>query len=152
MHAAHWSEHWSAQLALHCRRLFLRNYEAHIRIGVHESEKQGPQRVRLNVDMYVLLRDSTPAHDRIDEVVDYDLIRRTIAARGAAGHIELQETRCDDVDRTLLQHPKVCAVRVATEKPDIYPDCEAVGVEVFHIRPDMLARLGQPVGPIASAG
>ena len=127
------STHWNEALALSCRRLFLRNYEVHINIGVHDFEKLGPQRVRVNVDMYVLLSQSTPKADRIHEVVDYDFIRRTIAARVNAGHIELQETLCDDVANTLLEHPKVQAVRVSTEKPDVYPDCDAVGVEVFRI-------------------
>ena len=126
--------HWSETLALTCRRLFLRNYEVRINIGVHDFEKHGPQRVRLNVDMYVRLSESTPQHDRIHEVVDYDFIRRTIAARVEAGHIELQETLCDDVAARLLAHPKVQAVRVSTEKPDVYPDCDAVGVEVFRIK------------------
>ncbi len=126
--------HWSETLALTCRRLFLRNYEVRINIGVHDFEKHGPQRVRLNVDMYVRLSESTPQHDRIHEVVDYDFIRRTIAARVEAGHIELQETLCDDVAARLLAHPKVQAVRVSTEKPDVYPDCDAVGVEVFRIQ------------------
>ena len=126
--------HWSEMLSLTCRRLFLRNYEVRINIGVHDFEKRGPQRVRLNVDMYVRLSESTPQHDRIHEVVDYDFIRRTIAARVEAGHIELQETLCDDVAARLLAHPKVQAVRVSTEKPDVYPDCDAVGVEVFRIQ------------------
>ena len=128
------STHWNEALALSCRRLFLRNYEVHINIGVHDFEKLGPQRVRVNVDMYVLLSQSTPKADRIHEVVDYDFIRRTIAARVNAGHIELQETLCDVVANTLLEHPKVQAVRVSTEKPDVYPDCDAVGVEVFRIK------------------
>ncbi len=128
------STHWNEALALSCRRLFLRNYEVHINIGVHDFEKLGPQRVRVNVDMYVLLSQSTPKADRIHEVVDYDFIRRTIAARVNAGHIELQETLCDYVANTLLEHPKVQAVRVSTEKPDVYPDCDAVGVEVFRIK------------------
>ena len=128
------STHWNEALALSCRRLFLRNYEVHINIGVHDFEKLGPQRVRVNVDMYVLLSQSTPKADRIHEVVDYDFIRRTFAARVYAGHIELQETLCDDVANTLLEHPKVQAVRVSTEKPDVYPDCDAVGVEVFRIK------------------
>ncbi len=53
----------------------------HINIGVHDFEKLGPQRVRVNVDMYVLLSESTPREDSVHEVVDYDFIRRTIAAR-----------------------------------------------------------------------
>jgi dihydroneopterin aldolase len=28
----------------------------------------------------------------------------------------------------------VRAARVSTEKPDVYPDCEAVGVEVFGVK------------------
>ena len=35
---------------------------------------------------------------------------------------------------SMLAHPKVLAVRVSTEKPDVYPDCEGVGVEVFHVK------------------
>jgi dihydroneopterin aldolase len=34
----------------------------------------------------------------------------------------------------LLAHPAVRAVRVSSEKPDIYPDVEAVGIEVFRFK------------------
>lgn len=34
----------------------------------------------------------------------------------------------------LLAHPKVRAARVTTEKPDVHPDCDAVGCEVFKIK------------------
>jgi len=64
-------------------------------------------------------------------VVDYDFIRRTVATRLSQGHIHLQETLCDDILAAILAHPKVHAARVSTAKPDVYPDCEAVGVEVF---------------------
>lgn len=117
-----------------CRRLFLKNYQIDINIGVHDFEKRGEQRVVVNVDLFVPLSVSTPQRDKLEEVVDYDFIRRVIAERIARGHIHLQETLCDDVARIMLAHPKVLAVRVSTEKPDVYPDCESVGVEVFHIK------------------
>jgi dihydroneopterin aldolase len=117
-----------------CRRLFLRNHEIAVHIGVHDFEHQAPQRIRFNVDLYVPLALSTPSADQLDEVVDYDFIRHTIALRVARGHIELQETLADDLLREMLAHPKVRAARVSTEKPDVYPDCEAVGVEVFGIK------------------
>ena len=117
-----------------CRRLFLRNYEVMINIGVHDFEKKGEQRVLVNVDLFIPLAVSTPQKDHLEEVVDYDFMRDTIARRMAEGHIHLQETLCDDVARAMLAHPKVRAVRVSTEKPDVYPDCEAVGVEVIHIK------------------
>ena len=117
-----------------CRRLFLRNHEIAVHIGVHDFEHQAPQRIRFNVDLFVPLALSTPSADQLDEVVDYDFIRHTIAQRVARGHIELQETLADDLLREMLTHPKVRAARVSTEKPDVYPDCEAVGVEVFGIK------------------
>ena len=117
-----------------CRRLFLRNYEVYINIGVHDFEKRGEQRVVINVELFVPLTLSTPVEDKLREVVDYDFMRSTIGARVSQGHIHLQETLCDDLAKALLAHPQVRAVRLSTEKPDVYPDCDAVGVEVFHIK------------------
>jgi dihydroneopterin aldolase len=117
-----------------CRRLFLRNYEVMINIGVHDFEKRGEQRVLINVDLYIPLAQSTPKEDQLEDVVDYDFMRVTVANRMAQGHVHLQETLCDDVARAMLAHPRVRAVRVSTMKPDVYPDCEGVGVEVFRIK------------------
>ena len=94
-----------------CRRLFLRDYEVWINIGVHDFEKKGEQRVKINVDLYVPLAESTPTQDKLAEVLDYDFIRRSIGERVARGHIHLQETLADDVLRLMLAHPQVRAAR-----------------------------------------
>ena len=117
-----------------CRRLFLSNYEVYINIGVHDFEKRGEQRVLINVDLFVPLTENTPQKDNLDEVVDYDFMRQSIVQRVSKGHIHLQETLCDDVAKIMLAHPSVRAVRVSTAKPDVYPDCDAVGVEIFLIK------------------
>lgn len=128
------------ELRLHCRKLFLRRHEVQAHIGAHDFEKGVTQRLWIDVDLYVPLTQSTPSLDRLHEVVDYDFVRAEVALRLAQGHVELQETLCDDLARRLLAHPGVRAVRVATSKPDVYPDCEAVGVEVFHVK-DLLPNL-----------
>jgi len=114
-----------------CRRIFVREVTMDARIGINPSELAAPQRVVVSVDVFVPLALSTPKQDRIHEVVDYDFIRTSIRERIVAGHINLQETLVDDIARTLLAHPAVRAVRVASEKPDVYEDVAAVGVEVF---------------------
>ena len=68
-----------------CRRVFLRNYEVWINIGVHEFEKRGEQRVLINVDLVLPLAAVDADDDELDEVLDYDFIRRTIAERAARG-------------------------------------------------------------------
>lgn len=115
----------------HCRRLFLKAFEINMNIGVHAFEKKGEQRVIIHIDLYVPLQSNTPNQDDLSEVVDYDFMRQTIADIVAPGHIQLQETLCDEIVKRMLAHPLVFATRVSTEKPDVYPDCEGVGVEVF---------------------
>ncbi|BEI36192.1 MULTISPECIES: dihydroneopterin aldolase [unclassified Polynucleobacter] len=119
---------------IHCRRLFLKDYEVYINIGVHDFEKRAEQRVIFNVEIYVPLELNTPKQDLLEEVLDYDFIRKTIVERVKRGHIHLQETLCDEIVAAILEHPNVMAVRVSTAKPDVYPDCEAVGVEVFKMK------------------
>ena len=109
-----------------CRRIFLRNYVLSANIGVHAHEKNGAQRIALNVDVFVPLALSTPHHDRIHEVVDYDFVRLAISHRLEQGHINLQETLIDDIARVLLAHPAVRAVRVSSEKHDVYDDVDAL--------------------------
>ncbi len=123
-----------AQLLRSCRKLFLRGHVLDVHIGIHDFEQGAPQRMRFDVDLYVPYAHSNPARDRIEDIVDYDFIRAIVRERTVAGHINLQETLCDHIADDLLLHPHVQAVRVATAKLDVYPDCEAVGVEVFRLR------------------
>ena len=71
-----------------------------INIGVHDFEKTARRSALLiNVDLYVPLAAVDAACTiELDEVVDYDFIRRMIVAeRVARGHVHLQETLCDDL-------------------------------------------------------
>ncbi len=125
-----------AELALlrRCRRLFLKRLSLDAQIGVHDFEQRGTQRLWVDVSLWVPLQQSTPQTDALAEVVDYDFVRSEAHAIVARGHVQLQETIVDALAERLLAHPAVVAVRVATSKPDVYPDTEAVGVEVFRLK------------------
>jgi dihydroneopterin aldolase len=117
-----------------CRRIYLRDALFEANIGVYDREHAGAQRLIVNVDLFVALAASTPRHDQVEEVVDYDFVRETIQRRIARGHVNLQETLVDDLAGLLLAHPGVVAVRVCTEKPDVYEDVAGVGIEVLRFR------------------
>lgn len=117
-----------------CRRIFLKNYELNVRIGNNAAEKKSPQRLIVNVDVYIPLAISTPLSDELSEVVDYTFIMDALDELVSKGHINLQETICDELAHLILAHPSVRAVRVMTEKPDVYANAESIGVEVFHIK------------------
>ena len=118
-----------------CRRIFLRGLTRQVRIGVHDFERAAAQRILFDIDLYVPLAHTTPQSDHIDEVVDYDFVRDAVTRIVAQGHIDLQETLGDAVLAALLAHPQVVAARVSTRKPDVYDDCDAVGVETFRRKP-----------------
>ena len=127
--------HDPSALLLQCRRLFIRRHEVQAHIGIHGFEQGVTQRLWIDVDLYVPYASTTPSQDLLEEVVDYDFIRTVVAERIARGHIGLQETLCDELAQQMLRHPGVQAVRLSTCKPDVYPDTEAVGVEVFFVKP-----------------
>ncbi len=117
-----------------CRRLFLRHWAIDANIGVYKAERQGAQELVLNIDVYVALAASTPRDDDLAEVLDYDTIREVVNRRIARGHINLQETLVDDVVDELLRRPGVVAVRVSSEKTEIYAAVGGIGVEVLRFR------------------
>jgi dihydroneopterin aldolase len=117
-----------------CRRIFLRDAVFEANIGIYDQERAGAQRLIVNVDLFVALSASTPRHDRVEEVIDYDFVRETISRRIGCGHVNLQETLIDDLATALLAHPGVVAVRICTEKPDVYDNVAGVGVEVLRFK------------------
>lgn len=123
------------RLATDCRLLSLRRHEVAVRIGVHDFERQAPQRLWFDVDLCVRLDDAPAAQDDIADTLDYDFIRALIAGVVGRQHHELQETLCDAVLAGVLAHAKVQAARVATRKPDVYPDSASVGVERVAVKP-----------------
>jgi len=117
-----------------CRRIFLRDLTIDANIGVYSAERHGTQRLVLNLDVYVALSASTPQRDDVREIIDYDFIRTVVAQRIARGHINLQETLVDDIATELLRRPGVEAVRVSSEKTEIYAGVGGIGVEVLRFR------------------
>jgi 7,8-dihydroneopterin aldolase/epimerase/oxygenase len=112
------------------RRIFLKNYRAHMSLGIHEHEKAKKQLVIINVDLYFDATVPSQA-DQIESVVDYDFLRTEIERISQERHFNLQETLCEEILAICLAKQGVMAARISTEKPEAYPDCDAVGYELF---------------------
>lgn len=117
-----------------CRRILLHDLALDASIGFHDFELAARQRLLVSVDLFVPLADSTSERDHVSGTLDYDSVRDGIARLARERHYNLQETLVDRIAAMCLASPAVRAVRVRTEKPDVYPDCRAVGVEVFRFR------------------
>jgi len=119
-----------------CRRLFLQEFALEASIGFHDFEKEARQRILVSVELFVPKHQSTSGRDDVRDVVDYDFIRMGIHRLAHGRHYNLQETLIDEIVKLCFEPAGVRAVRVTTQKPDVYPDCQTVGIEVFEWRPN----------------
>jgi len=115
------------------RRILLRRYEVEVRMGIHDFEQAGPQRLWVTVELWLGPREA-PKADQIEEVLDYDFLREAIGRLAASRHFNLQETFVEAVMDACLARDEVTGALVRTEKPDVYPDTEAVGFELTRFK------------------
>ena len=75
------------------RRIFLRDYEVVASIGIHEFERQNPQRIIIDVALEIA-EGANPSNgqDRIETVLDYDFLRERVRSLVEDRHFNLQET------------------------------------------------------------
>ena len=112
------------------RSVMLKGIEVMIEIGVHDFEQGVRQRVIVDVEAKVDGRFDFSSN-RLEDVFDYDIIRNEVLRLAACRQYRLQETFCSDIAEAALRCDGVLSVRVRTHKPDVYQDCEYVGVEVM---------------------
>lgn len=108
--------------------IFIRNLCLDAQIGVYGHEHGRHQPVRINVDLVV--DDTPPVDDRLDEVVDYDDLTQRIRSLVAAGHVKLAETLAHRIAEVCFCDPKVTRARVRVEKLNALQDAESAGVEI----------------------
>jgi len=118
-----------AELAPRVRKIFLQDFDLDVDIGFHDFEVGTPQRLRVNIEVW-LDPASFPTDDVVASAWNYDFLRSTVLELVAERRYNLQETICRAIFDLVAARKGVTALRVSTRKPDIYPDCAAVGVEL----------------------
>jgi len=111
------------------RQVFIKGLILPALIGVHRHEKDGRQRVRINLDMDVVEANGL-TQDRLAEVVCYEDVVVSIRKIVATGHINLVETLAELIADRCLEDPRVKKVKVRVEKIDVFADATSVGVEI----------------------
>jgi 7,8-dihydroneopterin aldolase/epimerase/oxygenase len=111
------------------RRIFLKDFELIMSIGIHDFELEMKQRILVDVDLLLSPAPMEEIDDHISSVLDYDFLREEIRKLTDKRHYNLQEVFCHDIIRVCLARGGVERVKVSTRKPDVYHDCGAVGYE-----------------------
>lgn len=125
-----------ADAARGLRHVFVRDLLLLARIGVYASEQDGPQRIRVNVDLAVLDPGGVGS-DTLDRVVDYSRIVESVRGVVAAQHVQLVETLAERLAAACMADKRIVSARVRVEKLDILPDGATAGVEVERRRAEL---------------
>ena len=110
-------------------RVFISDMVLECSIGIHPHEHDKPQRVRINVDLWVG-ENPAPIDDDIVNVVSYEDIVTGIEATLGRGHVNLIETAVERIAELCLEDRRVIHVRVRFEKLDVFTNVASAGVEI----------------------
>jgi len=117
------------------RKIVLEGLALAVDIGFHDFEAGHPQRLVVTVEVWVD-DASFAAADEVALAWNYDFLRSEITTLAASRRYNLQETFARGIYDLVAARRGVTALRVVTRKPDIYPDCQGVGVELASFATD----------------
>lgn len=115
------------------RRVFVRDLLLDALIGIYPQERIQPQKVLINMDLWVADTPGAPPQDYADVVCYEKLVSQTKALL-AQGHIGLVETLAERLAELCMADKRVLRSRVRVEKPDAIAEAAGVGVEIERLR------------------
>ncbi len=126
-----------ARAATPChRRIVLEDLEILVQIGIYAAERQAPQRVLIDATLEIAEDNPDWGSDHIGNILDYDFLYRGILDLVSGRRFNLQETLCAEIMAMCLARSEVAGARIRTRKPDIYPNCTGIGVEMEYSKQD----------------
>jgi len=116
-------------LAVRSVKIHLDSLEVTADIGFHDFEIGAPQRLLISVEVW--LDDGyRPTGDEADRAWNYDHLRIEVERLASLRRYNLQETLLAEIYDWIAARSGVKGLRIASCKPDIYPNARGVGVEL----------------------
>ncbi|OGO39047.1 MAG: hypothetical protein A2W35_03375 [Chloroflexi bacterium RBG_16_57_11] len=116
-------------------KIIIRDLIARGIIGINDWEREKPQEILINIELYVDLRGAGIS-DNLRESVSYSTIAKRVQAHAEAAGRLTAEALANDLASICLEEPKVSRVVVRVEKPGAVRFTRSVGVEIERGRED----------------
>jgi FolB domain-containing protein len=98
-------------------------------IGIHEWERDKPQDILINLDLFTVTRKQD-APDSITECVDYSKVTKKVIHHAETAKRFTVEALAEDIAQICLDDPRVLKATVRVEKPGAVRFAQSVGVEI----------------------
>jgi FolB domain-containing protein len=114
-------------------KVIIKNILARGIIGIREWEREKPQDILINLDLYTKKRNQDAA-DSISECIDYSEVTKKVIHHAETVKRFTVEALAEDIAHICLEDPRVLKVTVRVEKPGAVRFSQSVGVEIERSR------------------
>ncbi len=114
-------------------KVIIRNIHARGIIGINDWERQIPQDILINIDLYTVERPVGTA-DNISEAVDYRSVTKKVLNYAENAKRFTVEALAEDIAQICLEDERVLKTTVRVEKPGAVHFAKSVGVEIERSR------------------
>ena len=124
---------WNHHVSHQC--LALRDVRVDVRVGVHAAEREAPQLLSVDVELY--RRHERFTGSSLADCLDYDRLYHHITREWPKRrHVDLLEQLAEDLVQVCLADRRVEACRVMIRKPEVYPGTATPEIAVYRLRAD----------------
>jgi len=114
-------------------KVIIKNILARGIIGINDWEREKPQDILINIDIYTEMREYATS-DNISECVDYSKLTKKVIHHAETAKRFTVEALAEDIAQICLDNPKVLKATVRVEKPGAVRFAQSVGVEIERSR------------------
>ncbi|MFK7954896.1 MAG: dihydroneopterin aldolase [Lysobacterales bacterium] len=115
--------------------LLIENLTADARIGVHSFEQKTPQKIALDLKLFLDLSASAKS-DQLSDALDYVTVSQALKSHIQQSRFGLIEALAESCTQLLLNQFPIAQVRLSLRKPGALPGDPVVGVTITRCRDD----------------
>jgi FolB domain-containing protein len=110
-------------------KVFIKNILARGIIGIKDWEREKPQDILINIDLYTEARKK-PVSDDVNDIIDYSKVTKKVLHHAETVKRFTVEALAEDIAQICLEDIRVLKVTVRVEKPGAVRFAQTVGVEI----------------------
>ncbi len=107
------------------------NLRVQASVGILDHELRSRQQLLISIAIELPAAPVLPLGDDVHHVLDYRQLREIAKQESEGEHVNMLETLAGRIAQRLHALPGVGRAQVKVVKPNIFPDCDGVAVEVI---------------------
>ena len=115
------------------RKVLISDLSLLISVGIHDFEKVKKQKVKFNI-IIDINPSLFPIENKLNSIVNYETIVKTVTKITKTKHYELLETLADDIFYELFMNINILKIKLKIEKTQIIKNTSSVGIEIIKKR------------------